>query len=230
MPWQGEAQGCVVRGGSQGAVSLAGGDGRVLAVLCGVQPTQGHCGLGLGQGLPEGLPHRWGGLGAIRGTTRIVRDSRKALFPSSCGSLGSSSWGLLSRPHGLSLRGLSSVPRCCGEQPAVGHDAAVPGGPGMAPPGGDISTAPGSAPWINPDLVTGAKLKEAELAQNAIGRLKTLLPTARCCCTAPSTAVCPRAPALPLSPALFRAGILGDHTPGRFPALWKNTTSIFHMF
>lgn len=51
-------------GGSQGSVALAagvqggaaGGDRRVLAVLCGVQPTQGHCELWLCWGLQKGLP------------------------------------------------------------------------------------------------------------------------------------------------------------------------------
>lgn len=56
----------------------------------------------------------------------------------------------------------------------------------MAPPGGNISTAPGSAPWINPDSVAGAKLKEAGLAQRTVGGFKTLLLIAGACFTAPS--------------------------------------------
>jgi len=72
-------------GGFRGAVALAVGLGglreaqRVLAMLCGAQPTQWHCRLWLGWGLQEGLP-AWastavGVLGAIRdvGTLACTR-------------------------------------------------------------------------------------------------------------------------------------------------------------
>lgn len=93
-------------------------------------------------------------------------------------------------------------------------------GLGMSPVEGDISTAPGSALWINPNSIAGAKPKEAGLARSAVGSLRTLSPSSEHSHVSPC-------PALPLSPAWFRADGPGHPTAGSFLRLGRTTLLSF---
>lgn len=124
MRWQGDAQGCMVRGalevlwgcGVRGAAEGPGGAGR--AIRC--TAHRGALRAGACRGLQEGLPaapstaqlgqgqHCLGTRG--HRLAPAVRDRNEAPCPSSWGAPGSSSLG------GLSLRGLSSAPLRFGGQ------------------------------------------------------------------------------------------------------------------